>query len=597
MRRAMQWVGCLLVVILLAPVAYAWPDERPSGNTFTCKEIKVPMRDGTQLATDLYLPDGNGPFPVVIERTPYDKGDCGNGVAPYLAQRGYVVLIQDVRGRFNSPGEFYNFRDEGWGKNQDGYDTIEWAAKQAWSDGKVGTMGTSYSCFNQNLTAVAQPPHLKAMFCADSASSWFTHRYQGGALGGNGLDWMVGNAEAAKPILMNRPGPAEGMEEVQDWLNWNTRRIEKGQSLWESWIAPILRDFTTHTTYDDYWRQYAPIEHLEKFNVPVFYMSGWYDRYPEDVTEMFNGIRKRSESPLARESVRVMIGPWLHGGTTTTRARKVGDMDFGPEAAVHAAALRVRWFDYHLKGMDNGMMKEGPVWLFVMGANKWRQEKEFPLSRAVATKFYLHPAKSGSINSLNDGTLSRQMPPQNASPNTYTYDPRTPTPSIGGDLFIQPSGVRDHRPVDAKSLTFTTEAFREDMEVTGPGTVELFASSSVDDTDFVVTLTDVRPDGYSAILRQDVLRASRRESLENPKPIEPGKVYKLTITVNPVSNVFKAGHRLRLTVTSSSFPRWMPNHNKFMLNNEEAPYAVASNTIYHDAQRPSVLTLPVIPSQ
>jgi len=597
MKGIFKGVASLIAVIVLAQVAFAWPDERPAENQYTCKEVKVPMRDGTELATDLYLPDTRGPFPVLIERTPYNKGACKNVQAQYFAERGYAVLVQDVRGRFHSPGEFYNFRDEGWGKNQDGYDTIEWAGQQPWSTGKVGTYGLSYSCFNQNMTAVTQPPHLKAMFCADSAASWFTHRYEGGALGSNGLDWEVDNNEAAKPILMHRPEPAQGMEEVQDWLDWNTRRIEHGLGMWESWMSPILADFTAHTTYDDYWRQYAPVEHAEKFTVPVFYMSGWYDRYPEEVTTMFNAIRTRSASPAARQSVRLMIGPWLHGGGSLVRARQIGDTDFGPDAAVHYAALRVRWFDYHLKGIDNGIMKEGPVWVFVMGPNKWREEKEFPIARAVPTKFYLQSAKSGSIQSLNDGTLSRQMPPRNEPADTYNYDARIPTPSIGGDLFIQPMGVRDHRPADQKSLTFTTEPFTDDVEITGPGTAELYVSSTADDTDFVTTLIDVRPDGYAAILRQNILRASRRESTSKPTPIKPGQIYKLTIPIYPVSDVFGKGHRLRLTVSSSSFPRWMPSHNKFNLNSEEAPYVAARNTIYHDAQRPSVLTVPVIPAR
>jgi putative CocE/NonD family hydrolase len=488
-----------------------------------------------------------------------------------------------VRGRFASPGDFYQFRDEGWGRRQDGYDTIEWAGTQAWSNGKVGTMGTSYSCFNQNMTAPTQPPHLKTMFCNDSSHSWFIHRYNGGALNMTGMNWFIDNNEAARPV-------AENKDQAADWLKWHTTRIERNQGIWESWESQDLADTLAHTTYDDFWRQFAPIEHIEKFNVPIYYKSGWYDRYPHSVTLMFNEIRKRGATPAARDGVRLLIGPWLH----SRYGRESGDMDFGPDAAVNIPALMVRWFDYHLRGVENGVMKEPPVHVFMMGANKWMDEQEFPPQRAAATKYFFSSAHSGAAESLNDGSLSQQAPPAGDKPDTYDFDPRTPNLSIGGDLFTEPMGAQDHRPTDQKSLTFTTAALTEDLALEGPGNVELYASSSADDTDFVVTLIDVHPDGYAQVLRQNIIRASRRESLEKPTRIVPGRIYKFAIPIYPVGNVFLKGHRLRLTVSSSSFPRWLPSHNKFMINNEAAPWTVARNTIYHDAQHPSALVLPIV---
>ncbi|MBI4443609.1 MAG: CocE/NonD family hydrolase [Acidobacteria bacterium] len=590
--RQLAWAlwGICGILCSLVP-AYAWPEERPATNKFTCQEVDTPMRDGLKLKADLYLPDGPGPFPVIVERTPYSKSDCKFTFAPYLAERGYAVLIQDVRGRFRSPGVFYQFLDEGWGMRQDGYDTIEWAGTQPWSNGKVGMMGLSYSCFNQNLTAVTQPPHLKTMFCSDSASNWFAnYRYLGGAFHAYGMNWFLSNDDAAKPFLENYP---EGRPAAQDWMRWHVRRIEKGMGFWESWQSPAFADQMSHTTYDAYWKQYAPDEHIEKFTVPAFYTSGWYDGYPHSVTKMFNEIRQRGGSQLARESVRLLIGPWTHGGIRRAQ-QVVGDIDFGPEAAINVLALQVRWFDYHLRGIDNGIMKEPPVRIFVMGTNKWRDEKDWPLTRARQTKFYFHSTKSGSIDSLNDGSLSPEAPPANDKPNPYRYDPKDPVLSIGGYMSVEPGGARDHQPADRRSLTFTTAPLEEDLEISGPSTVELYVSSTADDTDFVATLIDVHPNGYAQMLQQNILRASRRESLENPTPIEPGKGYKLTIPVFPISNVFFKGHRIRLTVTSSSFPRWLPNHNKFMLDNEEAPWVTAENTVYHDAQRPSVLIVPVI---
>ncbi len=593
MSRWQAILGASVLVLAISGPAWAWPEERRAEFKFTCKEVQVPMRDGVKLAADLYLPDGPGPFGVIIERTPYNKNNCKFSQAPYFAERGFAVLIQDVRGRFRSPGIFYQYIDEGWGKKQDGYDTIEWAGTQPWSNGKVGTMGLSYTCFNQNMTAVTQPPHLKAMFCADSASNWYVdHRYPGGVLHMAGMDWFLTQGEAAKPILENTPGQTGYKGAEDSWTDWHHRRVERRQGFWESWLGPNMADHLSHTTYDDYWKQFAPDEHVDKFNVPVYYMSGWYDRYPHSVTKMFNLIREKGGSPLARQSVKLVIGPWVHGGELVMH-RKVGDLDFGPEAAMGYAALRVRWFDYHLRGVDNGIMKEPPVRIFVMGDNRWREENEWPLKRAVQTKFYFRADRGGSIGSLNDGALSKQ-PPAGEKPDVFDDDPRNPVESIGGDLFVEPMGPRDHRPADEKSLTFTTSPLDGDMEISGPSSAELYVSSSADDTDFLVTLIDVHPDGYSQILREAVLRASRRESLERPTPISPGKVYKLTVPIHPVSNVFKKGHRLRLAVSSTSFPKYMPNHNKFAENNEEAPWVTARNTIYHDAKRPSALVVPVV---
>jgi len=311
---------------------------------------------------------------------------------------------------------------------------------------------------------------------------------------------------------------------------------------------------------------------------------------------MFKAIRERGGSKLARDSVKLIMGPWLHGGSLVMNS-KIGDKDFGPDVQINYAALRVRWFDYHLRGVDNGIMNEPRVRIFVMGTNKWRDENEWPLARAVQTRFYLRAAHSGSINSVYDGTLSKQPPATDEPPNALESEPRNPIQSIGGDLHVEPMGVQDHRPVDQQSMTFTTAPLVEDLEVSGPSSVEIYLSSTADDTDVVAVLCDVRPDGYSQILRRNILRASRRQSLENPTAIEPGKIYKLTIPIYPVSNVFLKGHRLRLTVSTSSFPKWLPGHNKFADNNEDAPWVHATNTFYHDAQHVSALIVPVIPAK
>ena len=592
-----------------------FPDSRPSAilwsalavvlfttgaaeaQSFSCEEVMVPMRDGVRLATDVYMPEGqgDGPFPVILERTPYNKGGCEHRFAPYFAQRGYVAVVQDERGRYNSEGVYYWLLDEAWGERQDGYDSIEWAGAEPWSSGKVGTMGLSFTCFNQYLTAPTRPPHLAAMFCAHSASNAYKDLYwAGGALHMIMPTWLLTQNEMVQPVPLHDPGRRGGYVGGDEaWRRWHERRLETRTPMADSMITTMMTDMIENPYYNDYWRQYAVDEHWDEIDVPIFHYASWYDRYPHSQVKHFNGIQAQG-GPRARDSQKLFIGPWLHGAGLIT-ARVIGDLDFGPEAAIDYNGLRLRWFDYHLKGIDNGIMDEPAVKLFIMGANTWRGEHEYPLAREVATDYFFRADRSGSIDSLNDGTLSRE-PPGDEAPDTYRYDPRDPVPSIGGDLFVQPNGARDHRPADRRSLTFTTPALEEDVEVTGLPTVEFYAASSAVDTDWVVALTDVHPDGYSQTLRQNILRARYREGDEAPVLMTPGEVYKFVIEMYPVSNLFKAGHRIRLTVSSSSFPKWYPNGNTGREMDEDMPVIVAENTIYHDAERPSKVILPIIPA-
>ena len=562
---------------------------------FACEEVMVPMRDGVKLAADVYRPlrHGAGPFPVVIERTPYDKGDCGDVHAQFFAKRGYVAIRQDERGRYASEGEYYWLRDEGWGERRDGYDTIEWAASQPWSTGKVGTMGLSFTCLNQYLTAPTRPPHLAAMFCAHSASNAYRDLYYaGGALHMIMPTWLLSQREMVKPLRDNAPGHRGYLGDGEAWRGWYERQQETGSTMKESLFSEMMNDMLENPYYNDYWRQFAVDEHWQEIDVPIFHYASWYDRYPHSQVKHFNGIR-RLGGPRAKNAQKLFIGPWLHGAGEVT-ARIIGDLDFGPEAAIDYNALRLRWFDYHLKGIDNGIMNEPSVRIFVMGENRWRDENEFPLSRAIATDYFFRQGPSGAVDSPNDGLLSTAAPGSEGA-DSFRYDPRQPLPSIGGDLFVEPMGARDHRPADRSSLTYTTLPLGRDVEVTGWPRVVLHASSSALDTDWVVTLTDVHPDGYSQLLRQNILRARYREGDERPVLLEPGKIYELEIEMYPVSNLFRAGHRIRLAVTSSSFPKWYPNGNTGREMDQDRPPVVAENTVYHDARRPSKVVLPVVP--
>lgn len=593
MVSSTRWTAIPRIALLLVFAAGS-----AAAQSFTCEEVMVPMRDGTRLATDVYLPEGqgDGPFPVILERTPYDKGDCQHRHAPYFARRGYVTIVQDERGRYNSEGVYYWLRDEGWGERQDGYDSIEWAGVQPWSNGRVGTMGLSFTCFNQYLTAPTRPPHLAAMFCAHSASNAYKDLYwAGGALHMIMPTWLLTQNEMVQPVPLYDPGRRGGYVGGDDaWRRWHERRLETRTPMADSMITKMMTDMIENPYYNDYWRQFAVDEQWAEIDVPIFHYASWYDRYPHSQVKHFNGIRALG-GPRARDSQKLFIGPWIHGAGLITN-RVIGELDFGPEAAIDYNALRMRWFDYHLKGIDNGVMDEPPVRLFVMGANTWRDEHEYPPARAAATDYFLRAERSGSIDSLNDGALSTE-PPGNEAPDTFTYDPRDPVPSIGADLFVRPNGAQDHRPADRRSLTFTTPPLEAAVEVTGLPTVELHASSSAVDTDWVVALTDVHPDGYSQILRQNILRARYREGDEAPVLMNPGEVYRFVIEMYPVSNRFKPGHRIRLTVSSSAFPKWYPNGNTGREMDEDMPVVVAENTIYHDAERPSRITLPIVPAE
>ena len=596
MSRKTRILHCLAVAVsvLAAP--------RPAApQTYECREVMVPMRDGVRLATDVYLPtQGTGPWPVIMERTPYDKSDCSYPHADYFAARGYAVLIQDERGRYRSEGEYYWYRIFG----PDGHDAVEWAGTQPWSSGKVGTMGLSFPCVNQYAILPHDPPHLAAVFCAHAFGDPYRYiHYQGGALQMHLPGWLLTQREMAKPrpLAVGRQTAGPSVSVPDDaWFEWYRRKQEGNLSIRDAIMSDMFQDLIENPYYNDYWRELNVNEQIEKIDVPIFHYASWYDRYTDAQSRLFNAIRERG-GERARESGRLQLGPWLHGGGGVRGSpapmtnRVIGDLDFGPKASIDYNALRLRWFDYHVKGIENGIGEEPPIKIFVMGANTWRYENEFPLARTVYTDYFLRSGPSGSINSLNDGLLSSEPPSSGEPPDSYEYNPMKPLSAIGGDLHVEPMGARDHRPVDRLSLTYTTPPLEEDLEVTGWPVLEFYASSSAVDTDWVVTLSDVHPDGYSQHLRQNLLRAKFREGFERPVLMTPGQPHRFRIEMFPIANVFKEGHRIRIAIQSSSFPKWYPNQNTGRELYEEVPGVVATNTIYHDGERPARLTLPVIP--
>ena len=575
--------------------------SKPQYETTHEKNQEIVMRDGTILRANITRPNVEGKFPVLIERTPYNKeagSENGVGSPQFFAQRGYAVIIQDVRGRFASDGDFYPFRDDGAGINRDGYDTIEWAAAQPWSDGNVGTIGGSYSGATQYRNALSRPPHLRAMFVRESSADYYQEWvYRSGA-----FELAFNMAWAHGVTLTNLAHLAEGEK-----FNQQKGRLERVKEEMESWYARLplypclffeglsdwFNDWLQHPTDDGYWDAFNMDKFHDQIETPMYHLGGWFDIFLTGTFKHYMGIKGRGRTEKARQSQKLIVGPWVHGpGAINTQF--AGEFDFGADAAKDFNELRLPWFDYWLKGIDTGIMDTPPVRIFVMGRNEWRDEADWPLPDTQYMNYYLHSGQSGSIKSLNDGTLSPKPPEGSENPDSFVYDPLQPVPTQGGNTLNIPGGVYDQHEVEQLCLTFTSAVLTEELEVTGPVKAVIYGLSSAPDTDWVVRLTDVHPDGYSRLLCDGILRARYRDSFTHPELLEVGKVYRYEIDMWATSNVFLPGHRIRVSITSSCFPRFDRNLNTGGSIHNEAAGQVAINTVMHDEMRPSHIVLPVI---
>jgi uncharacterized protein len=560
--------------------------------------VEVKMRDGVILRGDIFRPDVEGKFPVLLQRTPYRRSTWGYDVdfAQRAAATGYVVFLQDVRGRYTSDGEWYPFLHE----SQDGYDTIEWIAAQPYSDGRVGMFGGSYVGATQMLAAIAHPPHLAGICPIVTASDYHNGwTYQGGAFE-QWFDesWTSGLAQdTLEHQIEHTPGAPEEINALPltayPILNPDPANTIKTSA---SAIAPYFLDWLAHPSYDDFWKRWSIEEHYADIRVPALHTAAWYDIFLGGSLRNYVGLKTRAATEEARKGQRLLVTIGGHAGG----GRKIGVVDFGAEAEkFNEDQVTLHWYDFLFKGVQNEFADNKPVRIFVMGIDQWRDEDDWPITRAKPTKYFLH-SQGRANTSHGDGSLS--VAPAGAEPpDKFSYDPAKPVPTIGGPLCCDgdhlAAGPRDQRSVELRDdvLVYSTSPFDRDLEVTGPVSLEFFASSSAVDTDFTAKLVDVAPDGTAINLTEGILRARYRDSQANPTQLAPGQTYRLSIDLWATSNVFRAGHRLRLEISSSNFPRFDRNLNTGESAANSARLATATNTILHDKAHPSALILPVVP--
>ena len=598
-------------------------------DVIVAKNLMVPMRDGVKLATDVYLPahEGTpapGKFPVLVSRTPYgkDPGPAGFGsknLAAVFAELGYVVVVQDCRGRYSSQGTFYIDVNEG----KDGYDTVEWAAEQPWSNGKVGTYGGSYLAQAQNALAVLRPPHLAGMFVMVGTSNYFDEgAYRGGAFTLlHNLVYpliLTSTSQEAQQDPALRAAMLEALHvQTGGWLREYPFRPNASPLLLDPVNQRWFQDFVDHASYDAYWKQNGfnfEIAYDKYPDIPIYFLSGWYDLFERGTLHNYLGLASRHKSPT-----KLLMGPWVHG----IGPRASGDVDFGAAAEVDMVAEQQRWFDQVLKGKNTGIFEEPPVRLFIMGGGDgtrtargfmedgggWLATTAWPPPEASSRAYYLH----------DDGSLNEQRP-GNETPSTYSFDPRHPVPTIGGQIDsgkdLSPDGPRDQRchlkifgcdndlPLASRRdvLVFQTPPLESDLVIAGPVSADLWISSSAPDTDFTAKLADVAPPnrdypwGFAMNLADRIIRVSSGDYASAQNLLKPGEIRKVTIDLVGVANRFRSGHRIRVDISSSNFPFFDVNPNTGERPGYQTREAIALNTLYHDRERPSHINLPVMPA-
>jgi putative CocE/NonD family hydrolase len=554
------------------------------------KNVEAPMRDGVVLRADVYRPDAPGRFPALLKRTPYSKAAASE--IPFLrrlASEGFVVAVQDTRGRYTSEG-IARPHDEA----EDGYDTVEWLARLPYVNGRVGMFGGSYAATTQLTAASLHPPSLEALFPSASYASRYEMVFQGGAFYLlDGLSWNLGQAVDVRRRHLD-PGIALSLRDAPAWLSDEQETIVRERLVWHVplrtmsvWSiaadSPNYFEMLSHPSYDAYWETFDIARRHGSFETPALHLTGWYDTLLVGTLKNFEGLRARAGTERARSGQRLVVGPWTHARPSAASTR-IGDVDFGPDAGLDSQALMERWFRHWLQ--ENGETAAEPaVRLFIMGENVWRDESEWPLSRAVPTSFFLRENHGLARGASSDGEAS----------DVYVYDPWNPVPSPISEGYSRAPVDTSVLPARADVLVYTSEPMDEPLEITGYLRLVLHAASSAPDTDFTGRLLDVSPGGGARTLTEGILRARYRKGFDRPELLTPGEPVELAIDLGATANVFLPGHRIRLEVSSSNFPRFDRNPNTGGVFGAESEMRVARQTVFHDRARPSRLILPIVP--
>jgi len=577
----------LLLGFLFATLA--WPASVP--DIYTEEDVAVPMRDGVVLRADVWRPAAEGKFPVLVYRTPYNRKPATRSTTVQRAvERGYAVVIQDVRGRYASGGEFDPYRQEG----RDGYDTIEWAARQSWSNGAVGTFGLSYPGAVQWLAAMERPPHLKAMVPAMTFSTPHNFFHSGGVFDMSWIGWIWNNIAPDARARKNLPGPKTGREAREVWATDRVRmqqHLPLGELPDLKEIAPWYYEWMQHPPGDPWWDWCELRNKYDRVDAAVLNLSGWYDEAygPEGALTNFLGLVAARKGPDSR--TKLVIGPWVHGVGATAEAR-AGDRQFAPSARIEYDELVLRWLDRYVRGIQNGVDTEKPVRVFVMGADEWREAERWPLPGTQFTPLYLAAAAENEKR----GRLRWEAERKPEASTSFVSDPANPLT----DPHPPYSGAHDYREFEKRPdvLVFDSDPLERDLEVTGFITAEIYLSSDAPDTDLWVRLMDVAPDGTAFNLMSaglDVLRASYRKGGPQRELLRPGRVYRLRLPNLVTSNLFRQGHRLRVQISATFFPHFSRNLHTGELETVSARMQTATLRIHHDRRYPSRLLLPVIP--
>jgi putative CocE/NonD family hydrolase len=553
----------------------------------------ITMRDGTILRADVYRRAEGGPFPVMLVRTPYGEAMArATPIVPAL-DAGFAVVVQHCRGTGTSDGEFVLFDNEA----ADGVDTMEWCAAQPWCTGDIGTYGGSYLGMVQMHAAVLAPPRLKGLVCVVTPADYHgTWAYRQGAFTlGQMLGWhtlksmqtLAYRASAGEDVSAERAALVRHAGDPVAAL----RRLP----LRDAAVAQVLpgwRMWLDHEERDEVWQARSYADHRDRITTPVFHVGGWFDLFLPGTIDNYVELSRNAATAYARRNQRLLIGPWAHSDQTGI----AGEVNFGAHASAAAVQSEATALDFLYRVVQSDEPAEGaPIRLFVMGANVWRDEYEWPLARTNWTRWYLHA----------DGSLSTDVPAGDGAAREYTYDPNDPVPTVGGSSLILGGSVswmpgpRDQREIETRPdvLSFTSAELAEDLEVTGPVMITLYAATSAADTDFTAKLVDVWPDGRALGVVDGIVRARYRAGDGRATPITPGEVYEYTIDLVATSQVFRAGHRIRVDISSSNFPCYdrNPGNGASSARTTEDDFVIAHQTVYCDESRPSHITLPVVP--